>query len=97
MYKLLETEIQVFKFETQVIFHFVIRFTMTNCLKCLVSNTLNCYRMKLTLKTLSRDTFDVEIDENLKVSDLKKKVEEVRGPSHPAQNLKLIYAGTRVC
>ena len=49
--------------------------------------------MKLTLKTLSRDTFEVEIDENLKVSDLKKKVEEVRGPSHPAQNLKLIYAG----
>ena len=49
--------------------------------------------MKLTLKTLSRDTFSVEIDENLKVSALKKKVEEVRGPSHPAQNLKLIYAG----
>lgn len=49
--------------------------------------------MKLTLKTLSRDTFEVEIDESLKVSDLKKKVEEVRGPSHPAQNLKLIYAG----
>ena len=49
--------------------------------------------MKLTLKTLSRETFDVEIDENLKVSDLKKKVEEVKGATYPAQNLKLIYAG----
>lgn len=58
-----------------------------------LNNTLFT-RMKLTLKTLSRDTFNVEIDENLKVSDLKKKVEEVRGPSHPAQNLKLIYAGS---
>jgi hypothetical protein len=51
--------------------------------------------MKLTLKTLSKVTFEVEIDENLKVSDLKKKVEEDRGPQFPAQNLKLIYAGMK--
>ncbi|KAL5254882.1 hypothetical protein ACHWQZ_G014356 [Mnemiopsis leidyi] len=49
--------------------------------------------MKLTLKTLSKVTFEVEIDENLKVSDLKRKVEEVKGASYPSQNLKLIYAG----
>ena len=61
------------------------------------ANVASFHRMKLTLKTLSRDTFEVEIDESLKVSDLKKKVEEVRGPSHPAQNLKLIYAGMKLC
>lgn len=49
--------------------------------------------MKLTLKTLSRDTFDVEIDANLTVSDLKKKIEEVKGASYAAPTLKLIYAG----
>jgi len=49
--------------------------------------------MKLILKTLQRDTFEVEIDEALTVLDLKKKVEEVRGAGYAAQNLKLIYAG----
>ena len=50
-------------------------------------------RMKVTLKTLSRETFEVEVDENLTVSDLKKKVEEVKGTGYAAENLKLIYAG----
>lgn len=49
--------------------------------------------MKFTLKTLQRDTFEVDIDENLTVSDLKKKIEEEKGAGYAAPNLKLIYAG----
>lgn len=49
--------------------------------------------MKITLKTLQRDTFDIEIDEDQKVSDLKAKVAETKGPGYAAPTLKLIYAG----
>jgi len=49
--------------------------------------------MKITLKTLQRETFDIDIDEELKVSDLKAKVAETKGAGYAAPTLKLIYAG----
>ena len=50
--------------------------------------------MKFTLKTLQRDTFEVEMDDGLTVADLKKRIEEEKGAGYAAANLKLIYAGT---
>lgn len=49
--------------------------------------------MKITLKTLQRETFDIDIDEELKVSDLKAAVAETKGAGYAAPTLKLIYAG----
>lgn len=49
--------------------------------------------MKIKFKTLSHQDFQVEIDENLKVSDLKLKVAEEKGEQFPAEHQRLIYAG----
>ena len=49
--------------------------------------------MLVTLKTLQRETFLLEIDEEKTVRDLKNKIEEDRGNTYAAVNLKLIYAG----
>lgn len=48
--------------------------------------------MKITAKPLKGDTFDVEIDPEQKVSDLKAKIAEAR-PEFPADSSKLIYSG----
>jgi len=49
--------------------------------------------MKIKFKTLSHQDFPIEIDENLKVSDLKAKVAEEKGDQFPAEHQRLIYAG----
>lgn len=49
--------------------------------------------MKIKFKTLSHQDFQIEIDENLKVSDLKARVAEEKGDQFPAEHQRLIYAG----
>lgn len=50
--------------------------------------------MKVSFKTLQQQSFDVEIEADKTVLDLKKKVEEVKGKeTYPSQGMKLIYAG----
>ncbi|QKF93689.1 ubiquitin protein [Fadolivirus algeromassiliense] len=47
--------------------------------------------MKLVLQTLDKKTFDVEVDDNATLGDLKKKVEELK--NHPIAQIKLIFSG----
>uniref|UniRef100_T1KYQ6 UV excision repair protein RAD23 n=1 Tax=Tetranychus urticae TaxID=32264 RepID=T1KYQ6_TETUR len=49
--------------------------------------------MLVTVRTLNQQTFKIEIDPEEKVSDLKKKIEETKGPTFAVANQKLIYAG----
>lgn len=49
--------------------------------------------MKIKFKTLSHQDFQIEIDEELKVSDLKAKVADEQGEQFPAEHQRLIYAG----
>ncbi|XP_041647584.1 RAD23 homolog A, nucleotide excision repair protein b isoform X2 [Cheilinus undulatus] len=50
--------------------------------------------LTITLKTLQQQTFKIEIDPELTVEALKKKIEEDRGKdAFPASGQKLIYAG----
>ncbi|OTF81485.1 UV excision repair protein RAD23-like protein B-like protein [Euroglyphus maynei] len=49
--------------------------------------------MKIVVKTLQQETFDVEMDENDTVRKLKEKIQQVKGGEYMADWLKLIYAG----
>ncbi|KAJ3289473.1 serine protease [Borealophlyctis nickersoniae] len=47
--------------------------------------------MKLTIKTLQQKTFSMEVDTSLKISDIKKRIEEDQG--FPVAHQKLIHSG----
>ena len=47
--------------------------------------------MKVTLRTVSGESFHLEVEESLTVADLKDKVAEAR--SIPLSSLKLVYKG----
>ncbi|KAI1290142.1 UV excision repair protein RAD23 -like protein B [Halotydeus destructor] len=49
--------------------------------------------MKITVKNLHHQSFTVDIDDNLTVSELKKQIEEVKGSEYAVANQKLIYSG----
>lgn len=50
--------------------------------------------MKITFKTISKKaTFTLEVEPELTVGDLKKKIELEQGADHPASAQKLIYSG----
>ncbi|XP_017490469.1 PREDICTED: UV excision repair protein RAD23 homolog B-like [Rhagoletis zephyria] len=49
--------------------------------------------MKITLKTLQQSQFDVEIDENETVRNLKEKIQSSKGADYNADWMKLIYSG----
>lgn len=49
--------------------------------------------MLITIKNLQQQTFQIEFDENLKVSALKEQIEKERGSDYASENQKLIYAG----
>jgi len=49
--------------------------------------------MKVTLKNLEQQTFQVEIDISCTVKELKEKVEKDKGTSYPATQQRLIYSG----
>ncbi|XP_075590818.1 UV excision repair protein Rad23 [Dermatophagoides farinae] len=49
--------------------------------------------MKIVIKTLQQETFDVDMDENDTVRKLKEKIHQVKGSEFMADWLKLIYAG----
>nr|XP_027199274.1 UV excision repair protein RAD23 homolog A-like [Dermatophagoides pteronyssinus] len=50
-------------------------------------------KMKIIVKTLQQETFDVEMDENDTIRKLKEKIQQVKGSEYKADWLKLIYAG----
>eukprot|EP00899_Mesostigma_viride_P005744 jgi/Mesvir1/15170/Mv04850-RA.1 len=50
-------------------------------------------RMKISLKTLKSQTFQLDVEETDTVLDVKRKVEESQGPSFPVATLVLIFSG----
>ncbi|UXI18229.1 DNA methyltransferase 1-associated protein 1 [Sarcoptes scabiei] len=49
--------------------------------------------MKITIKTLLQDTFDVDVEASETVRNLKEKIQSKKGSEYTADWLKLIYAG----
>jgi len=49
--------------------------------------------MQITLRTLQQQNFQIDIDPDLTVQDLKQRIEADRGKDYPVASQKLIYAG----